>query len=69
MNRIEFEDLIDEERFTPFVISTKGGFVLAIGPYERKHILAGASTLVTMDYDGNLIHVPYHAIDHIDQPK
>lgn len=69
MNRTEFQDLIDEERFTPFVITTKKGFIVAIGPEQRRHILAGSSTLVTLDSGGNLIHIPYQAIDHIEQLK
>jgi hypothetical protein len=67
MTKPEFDDLIDEERFTPFIITTKNNFILAIGPDERKHTLAGASTLVIMDSTGHFIHIPYHAIDHINQ--
>jgi hypothetical protein len=67
MNRDEFRDLIDEERFTPFMITTKQGFTVAIGPNERKHVLAGAMNLVLMESNGHFIHIPYHAIDRIHQ--
>jgi hypothetical protein len=67
MDKTEFDDLIDEERFTPFIITTKNNFILAIGPEERRHTLAGASTLVVMDAEGHFIHIPYHAIDRINQ--
>lgn len=67
MTRAEFKDLISEERFTPFMITTKQGFSVAVGPGERQHVLAGASTLVIMDSEGHFLHVPYHAIDRIHQ--
>ena len=65
MTRAEFKDLINEERFTPFMITTKQGFSVAVG--ERQHVLAGTSTLVIMDSEGHFIHVPYHAIDRVYQ--
>ena len=67
MDQAEFKDLIDEERFMPFMITTKNGFTVAIGPAQRAHILLGRLTLITMDGEGNFIHVPYHAIDRINQ--
>ena len=67
MSQTEFQELIDAERFTPFVITTKNNFILAVGPEQRRHCLAGISTLVLMDNEGYFIHIPYHAIDHINQ--
>jgi hypothetical protein len=67
MDRTEFSDLIDEERFAPFVITTKNSFILVIGPEERRHTLAGASTLVVMDAEGRFTHLRYDAIDRINQ--
>jgi hypothetical protein len=66
MNRAEIRALLEEEHFTPFVLATKGGFALAIGPEERKHTLAGAVTIVVMDAEGHFIHLPYQAIDHLE---
>lgn len=69
MKRAEFKDLIDPERFTPFIITTKSGYVISIGPELRAHTLAGASTLIVMDADGHFIHIPYHAIDNVYQTQ
>jgi hypothetical protein len=35
MNRTDFEELLAEERFTPFVITTHDGLSIAIGPEEQ----------------------------------
>lgn len=58
-------ELVTEERFQPFVITTHDGFSLAIGPREREHLLVAARMLVTLDAEGNVIHIPYHSIAHI----
>ena len=62
MNQEDINELLTEEHFTPFVITTHSGFVIAIGPEQRRHLLVGARTLVTMDSAGNLIHIPYKSI-------
>lgn len=67
MNKREFQELIDPERFTPFIITTKNNYIITIGPEQRAHTLAGASTLIVMDANGYFIHIPYHAIDNIYQ--
>jgi hypothetical protein len=69
MNQEDINELLSEEDFTPFVITTHSGFIVAIGPEQRKHVLAGARTLVTMDPVGNLIHIPYKSIATIIEIK
>lgn len=69
MNQLDFRELLTEERFNPFIITTFDGFALAIGPEERKHVLVGARMLIVLDKDGNAIHIPYHSIAHIQEPK
>jgi hypothetical protein len=61
--------LVAESRFSPFVITTFDGFSLAIGPEERKHLLVAARMVVSMDSAGNIIHIPYNSIAHIQEPK
>ena len=50
----DLNDLLDEERFTPFSITTRSGFSMAIGPEQRKHMVIGARMLVTMYDNGRL---------------
>ena len=69
MNREDLAELVTEGRFSPFVITTFDGFSLAIGPEERKHLLVGARMLITLDKEGNAIHIPYRSIAHIQEPK
>ena len=69
MSREDLAELVAEGRFSPFVITTFDGFALAIGPEERKHLLVGARMLVNMDAQGNIIHIPYQSIAHIQEAK
>jgi hypothetical protein len=69
MNQTDFAELVAESRFNPFVITITDGFSLAIGPEERKHLLVGARMIVTMDAQGNIIHIPYRSIAHIQEAK
>jgi hypothetical protein len=69
MNQTDFAELLTDDRFTPFVITTVDGFSLAIGLEERKHVLVGARMLITLDTEGNAIHIPYRSIAHIQEPK
>lgn len=62
MSRADLEELLTRER--PFVITTFDGFSLAIGLQERKHLLAGARMLVTLDAEGNVIHIPFQTVHH-----
>jgi len=69
MNQSDFTDLLDETRFSPFIITMVDGFSLAIGHEERKHMLVGARMLITLDSEGNAIHMPYRSIAHVQEPK
>jgi hypothetical protein len=65
----DLTELLAEECFSPFVITTFDGFSLAVGPEERKHLLAAARMVVMMDSEGNLIHIPYRSIAHIQEAR
>jgi hypothetical protein len=67
MSREDLNDLLDEGRFSPFSITTHSGFSMAIGPTQRKHMVLGARMLVTMYGNGEIVHIPYNAIDHIGE--
>lgn len=69
MNQTDFNELLAEERFSPFVITTNDGFSVAIGPEQRRHVLAGARMIVMLDAEGGIIHLPYHSIAHIQEAK
>lgn len=65
MNQTDLNELLSEERFSPFILTTFDGFSLTIGPEERKHMLVGARMLIALDAEGNAIHIPYRSIAHI----
>jgi len=69
MNQTDFVELLDEARFSPFILTMVDGFSLAIGFEERKHMLIGARMLVTLDAEGNAIHLPYRSVAHVQEPK
>jgi hypothetical protein len=69
MNQKDLNELLTDERFSPFVITTFDGFAIAIGQEERKHLLAAARMVVIMDAVGDLIHIPYRSIAHIQEAK
>jgi hypothetical protein len=65
MNQADFAELVAEGRFAPFIIVTNDGFALAIGPEERKHLIVGKRMLVTLDAQGDIVHIPCHSIAHL----
>jgi hypothetical protein len=69
MNQEEMAELVAENRFSPFVIVMTDGYALAIGPEERKHLVVGRTMLVTLDQLGDIVHIPYRSIAHINEPK
>lgn len=69
MTREELTELVMEGRFSPFVITTHDGFAMAIGPEQRQHLIIGKRMLVTLDAQGDIIHIPYQSIAHIQEPK
>ena len=69
MNQTGLTELLAEERFSPFTITTTDGFSVAIGQEQRKHLLAAARMVVIMDAEGNVIHIPYRSIAHIQEVK
>lgn len=69
MTQKDFAELISEERFHPFIVTTHGGFILAIGERERRHLLVGRNMFVTLDSTDGLIHIPYKSISTIHEPE
>jgi hypothetical protein len=69
MNQAEMSELVAENRFSPFVIVMTDGYALAIGEDERKHMVIGRTMLVTLDRLGDIVHIPYRSIAHINEPK
>jgi hypothetical protein len=63
----DIAELIEETRFSPFVIVLIDGYALAIGPEERKHMLVAKRQIVIMNGEGDIIHIPYQSISHIDE--
>lgn len=69
MNQTDFNELLAEERFSPFVIMTNDGFSVAIRLEQRRHVLAGARMIVMLDAEGGIIHLPYRSIADIQEAK
>lgn len=69
MNQAEFSELVAEGRFSPFIITLMDGFSIAIGSEERGHLLVGRNMIVLLDRIGDIIHIPYRSIAHIQEPK
>jgi hypothetical protein len=69
MTQQDFAELISPERFSPFIITTHSGFILAIGEHERNHMVVGRNMFVTLDDIDGLIHIPYKSIATIHEPK
>lgn len=67
MERKDLVELLDEGRFSPFSITTHSGFSMAIGPEQRKHMVIGKNMMVTLDNAGDIVHIPYAAVDHIGE--
>ena len=67
MNSTDFNELLNEERFTPFVITTHDGFSVAIGHEQRRHILVGKRVVALLDAAGGIIHIPYRSIAHVQE--
>lgn len=62
MIKSEMEEMLNPETFSPFVLTTKDGFALAIS--DPRNTLVGLGMLV-IKHDGRLYHVPFNAIAHI----
>jgi hypothetical protein len=65
MDKEEVESLLQPETFTPFVLTTKNGFSFAVKDPHR--VLVGLSMLTVKLDNGRLHHVPFGAIDHVDE--
>ena len=68
MTREDLTELLEPLRFSPFVITTKDGAHFPITDAARTHVLVAARMVVLMDPAGNLTHIPYSAIAHLDEP-
>ena len=69
MNQADMTELLSDARFNPFVVTLSDGYSIAIGPEERKHMVIGKRMFVTLDAEGDIVHVPYRSIAHIQEPK
>src|SRR6266850_216978 len=65
MTREELTELVMEER--TFVITTHDGFAIAIGPEAQQHLIIGKRILVTLNAQGDIIHIPYQSIAYIQK--
>jgi hypothetical protein len=67
MEKSDLSELLKEDPFSPFVITTFDGFSFAIGPEEHNKIHLEAEALRTLDADGNVIRVLYRSIARIEE--
>jgi hypothetical protein len=67
MEKTDLSELLHEDPFSPFVITTLDGSSFAIGPEEQKNIQLGDEMLVTLDAEGNVIQIPYRSISRIQE--
>jgi hypothetical protein len=65
--KTELEEMLDEHRFSPFVLTTVDGFSIAID--NPRKTLVGARLIIVMDKDGRFYHIPYGSIAHLTDPK
>jgi hypothetical protein len=62
------EELLDEHRFEPFVLTTLDGFSISIDS-PRKTLLT-PNVIAIVDKDGKYYHIPFTAIAHLSEsPK
>lgn len=69
MTQRDFNELVAEERFSPFVVILTDGFAVAIGHEERKQLIVGRNMIVVLDGHGDINHIPYRSIAHITKAK
>ena len=69
MNESDFNELLEDGRFSPFVITMTDGFAIAVGPEQKRHILVGARMVVMLDSAGGIVHLPYRSMAHIQELK
>ena len=67
MDQADLTELLAEHRFSPFVVTTHDGYALGIGPEQRRHIVVGKRMFVTIDAQGDIVHIPYQSIAHIHE--
>jgi hypothetical protein len=63
--RKELEELLTDERFSPFVVTSNDGFAIVVT--SPKRALVGQRMLVVSDDEGNLYHFPFTGIVHISE--
>jgi hypothetical protein len=63
MDRNEFEHLLDELTFVPFVITLLNDFAIPVR--SPRNALLGISMVVVSDEKHRLYNIPFHAIAHI----
>jgi hypothetical protein len=69
MTKEDIDELLIESRFSPFIITMTDGFSIAVGEEARKHITVGRHLMVMLDARGDLVHIPYRSIAHIQEPS
>jgi hypothetical protein len=65
--KLELEELLNAEPFTPFVVTSADGFAIAVN--SPKRALVGLRMLVVSDENGRLYHFPFTGIAHISEAK
>ena len=65
--REQLEELLSEQRFSRFVVTTHDGFAIAV-TNPRKTLL-GSLMMVLMDEKGMFFHIPYTSIAHLSEPQ
>jgi hypothetical protein len=65
--KAELEEMLDEDHFQPFTLTTLKGLTITID--NPRKTLISRSMIVVLDKDGNLIHIPFTAIAHLSEPQ
>jgi len=61
----EIREMLQKDRFIPFVVTMNDGFAIAVHNPEKT--LLTANMLVVLDEEGQLNHLPFRSIAHINQ--
>jgi hypothetical protein len=63
----DLEEMLEEGRFVPVVLTTMDGFSIAID--NPRKTLVGQRLIVVMDKEGRFYHIPFTAIAHVSEPQ
>jgi hypothetical protein len=62
--RNELAEMLQRDRFVPFVVTMNDGFAIAIPNPEKARV--AAKMLVVLDKQGQVHHLPFHSIAHFN---